>query len=138
MHRALPHLLRVVKRADLLVRECCKSKDWGKAAVLQAGNEEAFVGILHALKSRCTFFLNLTILSRLNSSQQIQSLGDADKLNQFEQDRILARRAALDREKLVSNLMQFKRHDKSDVMVGHLLDRYSQHQTLIMCHSPWQ
>ncbi|KAH8948065.1 hypothetical protein BDL97_11G076600 [Sphagnum fallax] len=126
MHRVLLHLLRVVKRADLLVQECCKSKDWGKAAVLQAGNEQAFVGILHDLKWWCTHFLNLTILSRLNSSQQIQSLGDADKLNQFEQDPILARRAALDREELVANLMQFKRHDKSDVMVDHLLDRYSQ------------
>jgi hypothetical protein len=126
MHRALPHLLRVVKRAGLLVRECCKSKDWGKAAVLQAGNEEAFVGILHDLKWWCTHFLNLTILSGLNSSEQIQSLGDEDKLNQFEQDRILARRAALDREELVANLMQFKRHDKSDVMVDHVVDRYSQ------------
>jgi len=126
MHRVLLHLLRVVKRADLLVRECCKCKDWGKAAVLQAGNEEAFVGILHDLKWWCTHFLNLTILSGLNSSQQIQSLGDADKLNQFEQDHILARRAALDREELVANVMQFKRHDKSDVMVDHLLDRYSQ------------
>ncbi|CAK9197145.1 unnamed protein product [Sphagnum troendelagicum] len=126
MHRVLLHLLRVVKRADLLVRDCCKSEDWGKAAVLQAGNEEAFVGILHDLKWWCTHFLNLTILSGLNSSQQIQSLGDADKLNQFEPDHILARRAALDREELVANLMQFKRHDKSDVMVDHLLDRYSQ------------
>jgi len=126
MHRVLLHLLRVVKRADLLVRECCKCKDWGKAAVLQAGNEEAFVGILHDLKWWCTHFLNLTILSGLNSSEQIQSLGDGDKLNQFEQDRILARRAALDREELVANLMQFKRHDKSDVMVDHLLHRYSQ------------
>ncbi|CAK9860842.1 unnamed protein product [Sphagnum jensenii] len=126
MHRVLLHLLRVVKRADLLVQECCKSKDWGKAAVLQAGNEEAFVGILHDLKWWCTHFLNLTILSGLNSSQQIQSLGDVDKLNQFEQDRILARRAALDREELVANLMQFKRHEKSNVMVDHLLDRYSQ------------
>ncbi|CAK9197202.1 unnamed protein product [Sphagnum jensenii] len=126
MHRVLLHLLRVVKRADLLVRECCKSEDWGNAAVLQAGNEEGFVGILHDLKWWCTHFLNLTILSRLNSSQQIQSLGDADKLKQFEQDHILARRAALDREELVANLIQFKRHDKSDVMVDHLLDRYSQ------------
>jgi ribosomal protein S24E len=126
MHRVLLHLLRVVKRADLLVRECCKSEDWGKAAVLQAGNEEAFVGILHDLKWWCTHFLNLTILSGLNSSHQIQSLGDADKLNQFEPDHILARRAALDREELVANLMQLKRHDKSDVMVDHLLDRYSQ------------
>jgi hypothetical protein len=50
MHRVLLHLLRVVKRADLLVRECCKSKDSGEAALLQAGNEEAFVGILHDLK----------------------------------------------------------------------------------------
>jgi hypothetical protein len=50
MHRVLLHLLRVVKRADLLVRECCKSKDWGKAALLQAGNEESFVRILHDLK----------------------------------------------------------------------------------------
>jgi hypothetical protein len=40
----------------------------------------------------------------LNSSKQIQSLDDVDKLNQFEQDHILARRAALDREELVSNL----------------------------------
>jgi hypothetical protein len=126
MQGVSPHLLRVVKGADLLVQECCKSEDWGKAAVLQAGNEEAFVGILHDLKWWCTHFLNLTILSGLNSSQQIQSLGDADKLNQFEQDHILARRAALDREELVANLMQFKRHDKSDVMVDHLLDRYSQ------------
>jgi hypothetical protein len=86
MHRVLLHLLRVVRRADLLVRECCKSKDWGKAAVLQAGNEEAFVGILHDLKWWCTHFLNLTILSGSNSSEQIQSLGDVDKLNHFEQD----------------------------------------------------
>ncbi|CAM6035719.1 unnamed protein product [Sphagnum compactum] len=98
--RDLLHLLRVVKRADLLVRECCNCKDWGKAAVLQAGNEEAFVGILHDLEWWCTHFLNLTILYGLNSSEQIQSLGDVDKLNQFEQDRILARRAALDREEL--------------------------------------
>jgi serine/threonine protein kinase len=49
-----------------------------------------------------------------------------DKVNQFQQDRILARRAALDREELVANLMKFKRHDKSDVMVDHLVDRYSQ------------
>jgi hypothetical protein len=126
MHRVLLHLLRVVKSADLLVRECCKCKDWGKAAVLQAGNEEAFVGILHDLKWCSTHFLNLTILSGLNSSEHSQSLGDVDKLNQFEQDRILARRAALDREELVANLMQFKRHDKSNVMVDHLLDRYSQ------------
>jgi hypothetical protein len=126
MHRVLLHLLRVVKRADLLVQECCKSEDWGKAAVLQAGNDEAFVGILHDLKCWSTHFLNLTILSGLNSSEQIQSLGDVDKLNQFEQDHILARRAALDREELVPNLMQFKRHDKSDVMVDHLVDRYSQ------------
>jgi hypothetical protein len=126
MHRVLLHLLRVVKSADLLVQECCKSKDWGKAAVLQAGNEQAFVGILHDLKWWCSHFLNLTILSGLNSSQQIQSLGDVDKLNQFEQDHILARRAALDREELVANLMQLKRHDKSDVMVDHVLDRYSQ------------
>jgi len=125
MHRVLLHLLRVVKRADLLVGECCKCKDWGKAAVLQAGNEEAFVGILHDLKWWCTHFLNLTILSGLNSSKQIQSLGDVEKLNQFEQDRILARRAALDREELVSNLMQLKRHDKTDVLVDHLVDRYS-------------
>ncbi|CAM6014030.1 unnamed protein product [Sphagnum balticum] len=102
------------------------SKDWGKAAVLQAGNEEAFVGILHDLKCWCTHFLNLTILSGLNSSEQIQSLGDVDKLNQSEQDRILARRAAFDREELVPNLMQLKRHDKSDVMVDHFVDRYSQ------------
>jgi hypothetical protein len=126
MHRVLLHLLRVLKRADLLVQECCKSKDWGKAAVLQAGNEEAFIGILCDLKWWCTHFLNLTILSGLNSSEQIQSLGDADKLNQFEQDRILARRAALDREELVANLMQLKRHHKSDVMVDHLVDQYSQ------------
>jgi hypothetical protein len=126
MNRVLLHLLRVVKRADLLVQECCRSKDWGKAAVLQAGNEEAFVAILHDLKWWCTHFLNVTILSGLNSSKQSQSLGDADKLNQFEQDRSLARRAALDREELVSNLMQFKSHDKSDVMVDHLLARYSQ------------
>ncbi|KAH9548265.1 hypothetical protein CY35_11G079000 [Sphagnum magellanicum] len=125
MHRVLLHLLRVVKRADLLVGECCKSKDWGKAAILQAGNEEVFVGILHDLKW-CTHFLNLTILSGLNSREQIQSLGDVDKLNQFEQDRTLARRAALDREELVSNLMQFKSHDKTDVMVDHLLAWYSQ------------
>ncbi|KAH9548261.1 hypothetical protein CY35_11G078900 [Sphagnum magellanicum] len=126
MHRVLLHLLRVVKRADLLLQECCRSKDWGKAAVLQACNEEAFVGILHELKWWCTHFLNLTILPGLNSSEQIQSLGDVDKLNQFEQDRILVRRAALDREELVANLMQLKRHDKSDVMVDHLVDRYSQ------------
>jgi len=126
MHRVLLHLLRVVKRADLLVGECCKSKDWGKAAVLQAGNEEAFVGILHDLKWWCAHFLNLTILSGLNSSEQIQSLGDVDKLNQFEQDQILARRAALDREELMANLIQFKRHDKSNVMVNHLLERCSQ------------
>jgi hypothetical protein len=126
MHRVLLHLLRVVKRADLLLRECCKSKDWGKATVLQAANEEAFVGILRDLKWWCKHFLNLTILSGLNSSEQIQSLGDADKLNQFEQDCILARRAALDREELVAHLMQFKRHDKSDVMVDHFVDRYSQ------------
>jgi hypothetical protein len=126
MHRVLLHLLRLVKRADLLVQECCKCKDWGKAAVLQAGNEEAFVGILHDLKWCCTHFLNLTILSGLNSSNQIQSLRDVDKVNQFQQDRILARRAALDREELVANLMKFKRHDKSDVMVDHLVDRYSQ------------
>jgi hypothetical protein len=126
MHRVLLHLLRVVKRADLLVRECCKSKDSGKAALLQAGNEEAFVGILHDLKWWCTHFLNLTILSGLNSSEEIQSLGDVDKVNQFEQDRILARRAALDREELVANLMRFRRHDETDVVVDHLLDRYSQ------------
>jgi hypothetical protein len=126
MHRDLLHLLSVVKRADLLVRECCKSKDWGKAALLQAGNEEAFVGILHDLKLWCTHFLNHNILSGLNSSKQIQSLGDADNLNQFEQDHILARRAGLDREELVSNLMQLKRHAESDVMVDHLLDRCSQ------------
>jgi hypothetical protein len=126
MHRVLLHLIRVVKRADLLVRECCESKDWGKAAVLQAGNEEAFVGILHDLKWWCTHFLNLTILSGLNSSKQIQSLGDVDKLNWFEQDGILARRAAMDTEKLLENLIDLKRHDKSDVMVVHLLDRYSQ------------
>jgi ribosomal protein S24E len=111
---------------DLLVWESCKSKDWGKAAVLQAGNEEAFVGILHDLKWWCTHFLNLTILSGLNSSKQIQPLGDVDKLNQFEQDHILARRAAFDREEVMSNLIQFKRHEESDVMVDHLLDRYSQ------------
>jgi hypothetical protein len=126
MHRVLLHLLRVVKSADLLVQECCKSKDWGKAAVLQAGNEESFVGILHDLKFWCSHFLNLTILSGLNSSDQIQSLGDVHKLNQFEQECILARRAALDREELVANLMQFKRHDKSDAIVDHLLHRYSQ------------
>jgi hypothetical protein len=126
MPRVLLHLLRVVKRADLLVGECCKCKDWGMAAVLQAGNEEAFVGILHDLKWWCTHFLNLTILSGLNSSKQIQSLGDVEKLNHFEQDRILARRAALDREELVSNLMQLKRRDKTDVMVDHFIDRYSQ------------
>ncbi|CAM6014028.1 unnamed protein product [Sphagnum balticum] len=100
--------------------------DWGKAAVLQAGNEEAFVGILHDLKWWCTHFLILTILSGSNSSEQIQSLGDVDKLNHFEQDQILARRAALDREELVANFMQFKRHDKSNVMVNHLLERCSQ------------
>jgi hypothetical protein len=126
MHRVLLHLLRVVKRADLLVQECCNSKDWGKAALLQAGNDEAFVGILHDLKWWYTHFLNPTILSGLNSSRQIQSLGDADKLHHFEQDCILARRAALDREELVANLMQLKRHEESDVMVDHLLDRYSQ------------
>jgi hypothetical protein len=126
MHRVLLHLVRVVKRANLLVWECCKCKDWGKAAVLQAGNEEAFVGILHDLNWWCTHFLNLTILSGLNSSEQIQSLGDGDKLNQFEQDCILARTAGLDREELVANLTQFKRHDKSDVMVDHLVDRDSQ------------
>jgi hypothetical protein len=126
MQTVLLHLLRVVKRADLLVGECCKCKDWGKAAFLQAGNEEAFVGILHDLKWWCTHFLNLTMLSGLNSSKHSQSLGDVEKLNQFEQDRILARRAALDREELVSNLMHLKRHDRTDVMLDHFIDRYSQ------------
>jgi hypothetical protein len=125
MHRVLLHLLRVVKRADLLVGECCKSKDWDKAAVLQAGNEEAFVGILHDLKWWCTHFLNLTMLYGLNSSKHSQSLGDVEKLKQFEQDCILARRAALDREELVSNLMQLKRDDRTDVMLDHFIDRYS-------------
>ncbi|KAH9548258.1 hypothetical protein CY35_11G078600 [Sphagnum magellanicum] len=124
-HKDLLHLLRVVKRADLLVGECCKSKDWGKAAVLQAGNEEAFVGILHDLKWWCTHFLNLTMLYGLNSSKHSQSLGDVEKLKQFEQDCILARRAALDREELVSNLTQLKRDDRTDVMLDHFIDRYS-------------
>jgi hypothetical protein len=67
------------------LQECCKSKDWGKTTVLQACNEEAFVWILHVLKWWCTHFLNVTIPFGLNSSNQIQFLGHADKFNQFEQ-----------------------------------------------------
>ncbi len=126
MHRVLPHLLRVVIRADLLVQECCKSKEWIKAAVLQAGNEEAFVGILHELKWWCTHFLSVNILSGMSSSQHIQSQGDVGRPNWFEKDDILGRMAVLDRKELVANLMRFKRHEESDVMVDHLLDRYSQ------------
>ncbi len=83
------------------------------------------MGILHDLKWWYTHFLNLTILSGLNSSQQIQSLGDAEKLNQFEQDRVLARRAALDRDELVANLMQFKRHDSNPQAPQH-------HKTILL------
>jgi hypothetical protein len=48
---ALQHLLQVVQRANVLVQESYRSEfSWLRAAVLQAGNEEAFAGIFQDLK----------------------------------------------------------------------------------------
>jgi len=45
------HLLWVVQRANLLVQEFYRSEfSWLRAAVLQAGNEEVFLGIFQDLK----------------------------------------------------------------------------------------
>lgn len=57
---ACQHLLRVVRKVNVLVQESHSIEfNWLRVAVLQAGNEEAFVGILQDLKW-CAHILNVT------------------------------------------------------------------------------
>jgi hypothetical protein len=44
---------------------------WLRAAVLQAGNEEAFLGIVQDLKW-CTHILNVSLMSSMSTSQEIR------------------------------------------------------------------
>ncbi|KAH8960696.1 hypothetical protein BDL97_05G009900 [Sphagnum fallax] len=127
---ACQHLLRVVRKVNVLVQESHSIEfNWLRAAVLQAGNEEAFVGILQDLKW-CAHILNVTILSGKSSSEQIQSVGNMENLNWFEKDNVLGKRAILDKKELIVNLRgythcnsSFQKHE--DAMRAYLLERCS-------------
>jgi hypothetical protein len=128
---ACQYLLRVVRKANVLVQEShnIEINYWLRAAVLQAGNEEAFIGILQDLKW-CAHILNVTILSGKSSSEQIQSVQNMENLNWFEKDHVLGKRAFLDKKELIVNLRgythcnsSFQKHE--DAMRAYLLERCS-------------
>jgi hypothetical protein len=119
-----------VRKVNVLVQESHSIEfNWLRAAVLQAGNEEAFLGILQDLKW-CAHILNVTILSGKSSSEQIQSVGNMENLNWFEKDHVLGKRAILDKKELIVNLRgyahcnsSFQKHE--DAMRAYLLERCS-------------
>jgi hypothetical protein len=129
---ALQHLLRVVQRANVLVQESYRSEfSWLRAAVLQAGNEEAFVGIFQDLKW-CTHILNVTLKPGMSTSQEILSVGNRENLDWLQEDHFLGTEADLDKRELLENLTQSKQHHSSfqkhdDAIRQYLLERYSQH-----------
>ncbi len=129
---ALQHLLRVVQRANVLVQESYRSEfSWLRAAVLQADNEEAFVGIFQDLKW-CTHILNVTLKSGMSTSQEILSVGNRENLDWLQEDHALGTEADLDKRELLENLTQSKQHHSSfqkhdDAIQQYLLERYSQH-----------
>ncbi len=129
---ALQHLLRVVQRADVLVQESYRSEfSWLRAAVLQAGNEESFVGIFQDLKC-CTHTLNVTLKSGMSTSQEILSVGNRENLDWLQEVHSLGTEADLDKRELLENLTQSKQHHSSfqkhdDAIQQYLLERYSQH-----------
>jgi hypothetical protein len=114
------------------VQESYRSEfSWLRAAVLQAGNEEAFVGIVQDLKW-CTHILNVTLKSGMNTSQEILSVGNRENLNSLQEDHALGTAADLDKRELLGNLTQSKKHHSSfqkhgDAIQQYLLERYSQH-----------
>jgi tRNA A-37 threonylcarbamoyl transferase component Bud32 len=129
---ALQHLLRVVQRANVLVQESYRSEfSWLRAAVLQAGNEEAFVGIVQDLKW-CAHILNSTLMSGRSTSQEILCVGNRENLDWLQEDHSLGTEADLDKRELLENLTRFKQHHSSfqkhgDAIQQYLLKRYSQH-----------
>jgi hypothetical protein len=129
---ALQHLLRVVQRANVLVQESYRSEfSWLRAAVLQAGNEEAFAGIFQDLKW-CTHILNSTLMSHTSTSQEILCVGNRENPDWLQEDRSLGTQAVLDKRELLENLTQSKQHHSSfqkhdDAIRQYLLERYSQH-----------
>jgi hypothetical protein len=129
---ALQHLLRVVQRANVLVQESYRSEfSWLRAALLQAGNEEAFVGIFQDLKW-CTHILNVTLRSHMSTSQEILCVGNRKNLDWLQEDHSLGTEADLDKRELLENLTQSKQHHSSfqkhdDAIRQYLLERYSQH-----------
>ncbi len=129
---ALQHLLRVVQRANVLVQESYRSEfSWLRAAVLQAGNEEAFIGIFQDLKW-CTDILNVTLKSGMSTSQEILSAGNRENLDWLQEDHSLGTEADLDKRELLENLTQSEQHHSSfqkhgDAIQQYLLERYSQH-----------
>ncbi|CAM6016581.1 unnamed protein product [Sphagnum balticum] len=88
------HLLRVVKRASILVQECYNGENFLRRAALQLGNDEAFIATLHDLQ--------WYILAHLNfkSKQQIEPVGVLHELNWFLKDNVLERKAVWDGEEL--------------------------------------
>ncbi len=129
---ALQHLLWVVQRANVLVQKSYRSEfSWLRAAVLQAGNEEAFVGIFQDLKW-CTHIINVTLKSGMSTSQEILSVGNRENLDWLQEDHPLGNEADLDKRELLENLTQSKQHNSSfqkhdDAIRQYLLERYSQH-----------
>jgi hypothetical protein len=115
------HLLRVVKRASILVQECYNGENFLRRAALQLGNDEAFIAILHNLQ--------WYILAHLNfkSKQQIEPVGVLHELNWFLKDNVLERRAVWDGEELVANLTKYISSCQQENHVGlatHLLQRH--------------
>jgi hypothetical protein len=129
---ALQHLPRVVQSTNVLVQESYRSEfSWLRAAVLQAGNEEAFVGSVQDLKW-CTHILNSTLMSGMGTSQEILSVGNRENLDWLQEDHALRTEADLDKRELLENLTRFKQHHSSfqkhgDAIQKYLLKRYSQH-----------
>jgi len=129
---ALQHLLQVVQRANVLVQESYRSEfSWLRAAVLQAGNEEAFDGIFQDLKW-CTHILNVTLRCPMSTSQEIFCVGNRENLDWLQEDHSLGTEADLDKRELLENLTQSKQHHSSfqkhdDAIQQYLLERYSQH-----------
>ncbi|CAK9215463.1 unnamed protein product [Sphagnum troendelagicum] len=104
---------------------------WLRAAVLQAGNEEAFAGIFQDLKW-CTHILNSTLMSHTSTSQEILCVGNRENPDWLQEDRSLGTQAVLDKRELLENLTQSKQHHSSfqkhdDAIRQYLLERYSQH-----------
>ncbi len=114
------------------MQESCRSEfSWLRAAVLQAGNEEAFVGIVQDLKW-CTHILNSTLMSGMSTSEEILSAGNRENLHWLQEDHALGTEADLDKRELLENLTRFKQHHSSfqkhgDAIQQNLLKRYSQH-----------